>query len=205
MSCLIQSLEPRTLLSASSAQIVADELKIVSDARTARSDVFHYTPILIADAKSIAADLKSLANTSQNRSLGAKLKSDATQWFTRLKTEVLSIIHTGEPDARKAVVDGIAVYLNPSNTSARSQLSADLTQLQSVTSGPIAKLLSDAASARTAILSDLTAITAANPTATTLNSDVSKATSDTNTALNAASSDVHAIQTDVNTLISDLA
>jgi hypothetical protein len=204
MNHLVQPLEPRTLLSASSAQILADELKIVSDAGTARSDVFHYAPILIAGAKSIAADLKSLANTSQNRSLGAKLKSDATQWFTRLKTEVLSIIHTGEPDARKAVLDGIAVYVNPSNTSARSRLSADLTHLQSVTSGPITKLLSDAGSARTAILADLTAITTANPTATTLNFDVSKATGDTNTATNTATNDVHGLQSDVNTLISDL-
>lgn len=204
MNAQIQPLEPRLLLSASSAQIVADELKIVSDAGTARSDVLHFAPILIADAKSVAADLKSLANTSQNRSLGTKLKSDATQWFTRLKTEVLTIIHTGEPDVRRAVADGIAVYLNPSNTSARNRLSADLTHLQSVTSGPIAKVLTDAASARTAILADLTAITTANPTATTLNSDVSKATGDTNTALNAATNDVHGLQSDVNTLISDL-
>lgn len=204
MSRLIQSLEPRMLLSATPAQIVADELKIVSDAGTARSDVLHDAPILIADARAIATDLKSLANTSQNRGLGATLKSDVTQWFARLKTEVLNLIHTGEPDARKAVAAGMAVYLNPSNTSARARLSADLTHIESVTSGPIAKLLSDAASARTAVLADLNAITTANPTATNLNSDVSRATSDTNAALNAATSDVHGLQSDVSTLISDL-
>ena len=204
MTRLIQPLESRILLSASSTQIVADELKIVSDANSARTDVLHFAPILVADAKSVAADLKSLSNTAQNRTLGAKLKTDATQAFAHLKSEVLAIIHTGGPVAKKAVIDGLAVFANPSSVAARARLSADLKHLQSVTSGTIAKFLSDAGSARTAILGDLNAITAANPTGTTLATDVSKASIDTTAALGAATTDVQTLQGDVNTLITDL-
>ena len=204
MSSFIQPLESRTLLSASSAQIVADELKIVTDAKAARADVFHFAPILAADAKTIAADLKALLNATQNRTLAGKLKTDATQWFARLKADVLTIVRAGGADARKSVADGIAVFFNPGNTAARNRLSADLTHLEGITAGPISKLLGDAGSARTAILADLSAISSSNPTNTALTADVQHASTDTNAALQAATTDVQTLQGDVNLLIKDL-
>src|SRR5437016_154498 len=100
MNRFIDPLESRVLLSASSTQIISDELKIVTDAKSARSDVFHYAPILKTDAKSILKDVRSLANTTQNRTLSSHLTTDATSWFSRLKGDVLTIIRAGGADAR---------------------------------------------------------------------------------------------------------
>jgi hypothetical protein len=200
----IDPLESRVLLSASSTQIISDELKIVSDAKAARSDVFHYAPVLKSDAKSILNDVKALANTTQNRTLSSHLSTDATNWVSRLKADVLTIIRAGGADARRAVADGIAVFLNANNTAARARLAVDLTHLQIATNGPISKLLSDAGSARTAILNDLNSISSANSSNTTLKTDVLHASTDTQNVSNVATADVQKLQGDVTTLVKDL-
>ena len=204
MSGFVQALESRVLLSASSTQIIADELAIVSDANAARVDVFHYAPILKSDAKAILRDVKGLANTTQNQTLSSHLITDASTAFSKLKTDVLTIIRAGGADARHAVAGGVAVFLNPGNFAARTRLAAALTHLQSVTSGPVAKLLSDAGNARTSIANDLNSISSANSSNATLQSDVQHASTDTQDALNTATTDIHKLQADITTLVNDL-
>lgn len=204
MNRFVQSLEPRVVLSATAAQIVADELKILADARAVRADVQKFGPSLLAEAKQIRASLKALPATAQNNTLGSRLRADVAAWYGNLKSDVLTLVRTGESAARKSVADGIAVYLSPSNTAARAKLAADLKSLDTATAAPITRILADVASARTAVFNDLNAISAANPSAPALQATVLKASTDSQAALGAATTDVQAIQTHVRALVTDL-
>src|SRR3954447_11033064 len=96
MSHLIESLEARVVLSATAAQIVADELKLVTDAKAVRADVQKFGPALQAEVKQIQATLKTLPATPQNKTLGTRLRSDVSAWYGHLKSDVLTLIRTGE-------------------------------------------------------------------------------------------------------------
>ena len=202
---LVQSLESRRLLSSAPATgVVADELKIVADANSIKADVAHCRRTLKLDAQTISADLKRLPNTAPNRSLLTTLKGDVNHQLVTVKADVSALLKAGEADARKAMADGIRVFLNPTNSAPRAKLAADIRKLQTETATPLAKLLGDLSSAKTAIANDLSAIAAANPSAKQLQADVPAVQRDATTCLNTVNDNVQTVQTDVANLLHDL-
>ena len=201
----IQTLESRRLLSASGLTIVADETKLLGDARTIRSDVQHFAPLLKTDERVIQNDLRGLPNNATNRTLTGTLRGDVQAGIGKLRRDVGNLIRVGSSDARKAVADGISLFFNPTNASAQSRLAADITRLQNETAAPLAALLTDAAAFQSKITQDLTALSNANPTNTALHNDVQAANGHTSSALTTAQHDVTTVQTDLATLLHDLA
>lgn len=204
MSKFVQALESRTLLSASGSAIVADEVRLVGDARAIRSDVHHFSALLKTDSHQIQADLRGLPKTAGNRALVATLRTDLRKGTATLQKDVSAIIRTGSADARKALGDGMALFLNPTNVSAIARLAGDITRLESGVAAPLAALLTDAAAFQANLSGDLTALSAANPTNDTLQSHVQTASADTASALATAHNDVNTVQTDVTALLRDL-
>src|SRR5205085_1373714 len=135
----------------------ADELTILADAQSIRSDLSHCRTKLLGEAKSIGADLKGLPNSSQNRSLLATFKSDEKRCLNTLKADVSALVKAGASGARAALADGIRVFLDPTNAKARSRLANDLARLRQAGTGPLNKLLSDLASCQATVTGDLKA------------------------------------------------
>lgn len=207
MPAFLEQLESRTLFSANplaAAGAAGDELLVLNDARTIRADVQHCAPLLLGDLHGITTDLHRLPASANNRQLLSHLKADEQKYMTSLKADVAGLLRTGAPTARKAIADGIRFFLNPTSTAARNRLAADLTALQAIATAPVATLQSHVTTAQTAVLADLNAITAANPTDTALNSAVQKAQTDSNSCIATVNADVQKIQSDISTLVKDL-
>lgn len=204
MSQFVESMESRRLLSASGLAIVGDEVQLVSDARSIRSDVQHFGRSLKNDEKVIQSDLRGLPDNATNRGLVGTLRTDVRNGIGKLQRDVANLIRVGSSDARRALADGIALFFNPNNSGAQSRLANDIVRLQNETATPIATVLSDATSFQTKVAQDLTAISSANPTNAALGTHANTANTDTASALAAAQNDVHKVQTDVATLLHDL-
>lgn len=187
------------------ATIVADETKLVADARSIRGDVQHFGSLLRNDAKSIQGELRALPDNATNRTLVGTLRTDVQHAIGTLGKDAANLVRVGSADARKALADGIVVFFNPNNSTARSRLAADITRLQTETAGPLAITLNDAATFQGRLSTDLTAVANANSTNAALQTRVQAANHDTASALTTAQNDVHTVQADVTTLLHDLA
>jgi hypothetical protein len=207
MAAFLEQLESRTLFSANPLAAVGaagDELLVLSDARTIRADVQHCAPLLLGDRHGITADLHGLPASASNRQLLSHLRTDEQKYMTSLKADVAGLLRTGGPTARKAIADGVRFFLNPTSAAARNHLAADLIALQKIATAPLATLGSHVATAQAAVLADLNAITAANPTDTVLQSAVHKAQTDSAGCITTATADVQTIQNDISALVKDL-
>ena len=204
MSPFVQTLESRTLLSASGATIVTDEGRLLGDARSIRADVHHFGSVLKNDSRLIQTDLRGLPGTPANRTLVSTLRADVQKGVAKLQKDVAAVVRVGSADARRAIADGLAVFLNPTNARALARLAGDITRLTTEVATPVATVLADAASFQSTVNHDLTAVAAANPTNTALQSHVQTATGDTSLALTTAQNDLQTVQTDVGTLLHDL-
>ena len=204
MSQFIQALEPRALLSASGTTIVADETRLLGDARAIRAEVSHFGSLLKSDARTIQADLRGLPNTPANRALTSTLRTDVQKGIARLQKDVSVVIRVGSADARKALADGLAVFLNPTNAAALGRLAGDITRLTTATAAPIATVLADATAFQSQVGQDVSAVAAANPTNAALQTHVQAANADTSSVLSTARTDLQTVQTDVTTLLHDL-
>jgi hypothetical protein len=207
MSAFLEQLESRTLFAASPLAAVGaagDELLVLNDARTIRADVQRCAPLLLGDLHAITADLHALPASANNRQLLSHLKADEQKYLTSLKADVAGLLRTGAPTARKAIADGIRFFLNPTSAAARNRLAADLAALQAIATAPLATLQSHVTAAQTAVLADLNAISAANPTDTSLAATVQKGQTDSTSCITTINADVQKIQSDISTLSKDL-
>lgn len=204
MSQFIQVLESRTLLSASGTAIVADETRLLGDARTIRAEVSHFGSLLKADSRLIQADLRGLPNTPGNRALVATLRTDVQKGIAKLQKDVATVIRVGSADARRALADGLAVFLNPTNAPALARLAGDITRLTTEAAAPIGTVLADAASFQSTVSHDLTALSNANPTNAALQGHVQTANADSSAAISTAGHDLQTVRSDIATLLGDL-
>jgi hypothetical protein len=204
MSPHIQALESRTLFSAVPVAIFTDVGALQSDAGALKADLRQQVPVLMADARSLVKDLHALPPTAQNRGILGKLRSDEMKGIARLRADAGTMLHTGPAKIGRAITDGMNLAAHPTDARAQARLSADLTALQSMDTALSAEFLSDAQNAASTLGADLTALSAANPSATTLEGDVAKTSTDMTGLLTSLQSHFQSTQGDFQHLMTDL-
>src|SRR5438067_2329214 len=119
MSRFIQSLESRTLFTASFAN---DQLQILADAAAIKGALKSAGAVMAADMKLIAADVKAVtttANKATNAELLTALKADVTQALALLRADQTPLLASAGL-ARRAAAEGQSLTLNPVNPTVRA-------------------------------------------------------------------------------------
>ena len=204
MSTCIESLERRTLLSASPDQLSADLQQIQTDGPSILSDVFSCRRTMLNDFKAIAPDLRALPHTSASRALAAGVRTAQKQLISTFGRDYTAIIRAGLPSGRRAGKDGTALFNDTSDTVAASRLLADLKTLQQRTAAPLAAFLADMPRVTSALTARLAAVASANRGSTNLQLHATTETTDVNNCLATLQTDANTAQTEVATLVSDL-
>lgn len=200
---LIEHLEGRQLF-ASSATIVADLSRVVSDGLAIAADVRQSLPVLLADARTVSADLRSFAQSSQGQPLVTKLKQDDQKWIATLRIDGAAVKNAGAAKARVAFNAGLLVFRHPTNFTYIERLGADLLALGSAVTAPLATLQAAATSGEATISTDLQNIAAAASSDTTLQAAIQQVQTDAGSAQSTIDQAGQQLQTDVGTLVSDL-
>ena len=204
MSTCIESLERRTLLSASPDQLSADLQQIQTDGPSILGDVFSCRRTMLNDFKAIAPDLRSLPHNRANRALAAAVRTAQNQLISTFGRDYTAIIHAGLPTGRRAGKDGTALFNDTSDSAAASRLLADLTTLQQRTAAPLAAFLADMPRVTSALAARLADVVSANPSAGNLQAHTTNETTDANNCLAMLQADANTAQTEIATLVSDL-
>ena len=166
MSAFIQSLEGRTLFAAAFA---AEQLKVVADAAAARAALTAAAKTMAAEMKTLATDLRPLAtptNRAANLALLKALKADVAASVKTLRLDARNLLTRSTALSRRVAATGNALTLRPGNPQLMARLAADLPALVLTTQASLAQLSADIAAMD--IEPELTALTAANPTAAVL-------------------------------------
>jgi hypothetical protein len=203
MSRFVQSLESRMFLSAtpvSKATLVADEALIVADGAGAKADLVELTATLTADTRAIQATLKQLPKT--NLPLFQSLKVHETKLLSLIRRDLNAVLGPATALARRSVADGVASMLK-STAAVGARVAADIAGLGTITNGPVATLQADAQGP--SIGADLQALLAANPSSTSLASDISALQNDAADAATTLTGAVLAFQADIGALATDVA
>lgn len=172
MSQFIQSLESRTLLSASTTEataLLADVKQVKASSVVVRADM----KVAAADASSglhkITADLKSSttsANRATNAGLVKALKAAGASDLAMLKGDETALLAVGSSLSARSAADAKALLLHPTNTTLQAKVAADLSALSTQPAAKLATFEAD---------------TQANPLETPLNNLI--AANQSNTAL----------------------
>ena len=200
MSRFIQLLESRTLLSVTTATLLADEALIVADAATAKADLRVLAAAVRADTKTITADLKGTPKT--NLPLLHTLKTDEAKALAVITKDLNALLNPGVSLSRRSTAAGVA-QIHKGTAAVEAKVAADVAALQTVTTAPLATIQAD--DQGNTIGTDLQALVTANPSDTTLATDVSKQETDTNTGGATFNTAAVKFQTDIGTLATDLA
>jgi len=205
MSQFIEALEFRKMLSASPDQLTGDLQQTVTDGQSILGDVFSCRTQIIADGKSINADLRAAPHTAANRKLLAAFRSSQNQWVTTFTRDYHALIRAGLAEGRQAAKDGTTFVNNPTDAATASRLLAELITLQQRTASPLATFLADMPKVTSALSVRLAATAASNPGTASLQAHATGETTDVNTCPTTFQTDAKTAQTDVATLIADLA
>ncbi len=171
MSRFVQILESRTLLTATNSSLAAELATVNTNAAAVKADLATLTATAKVDMKAIATDLKGTSKT--NVPLLKKLQGDENKWLTKIKNNTNALLRAA-PLSAKGVADGDAFLAAPTKLSLQSKIVGDVNALNVATTAPLAALTADIPSAT--ISADVTALTTANPTNTTLAADASRIT-----------------------------
>lgn len=210
MSQFIESLECRTLLSASSteaATLLADVKQVKATSVTVRADMKLAAAAATASLRQITADLKS-STTSANRATNASLLkavkvADATD-LAKLKGDETALLAVGSSLSAHSAADAKALLLHPTSTVLQAKVAADVSALSTqpaaklvifqadAVSNPIETPLNNLIAANqsdTALLTDAGAFGGSGALATAF-SNLTTAVADFINALSSLSSDV---------------
>lgn len=198
MSRFIEPLECRTLLSASASTLASDLAAINTDASTVKLSFGTLEITLAGDFKAILGDLK--GSGKSNNALLRTLKSDGKKTLNKLKSDGKALLKATSV-SKRATADGIKLT-QKSSTALTAKVQKDITLLGSATSTPLSNIQAD--SQNTGLGTDLDALTAANPTNTSLATDDAKAKTDATTQGSAFVSAAQTFATAVTTLQTDL-
>ena len=152
MSHFIESLESRTLLSASSteaATLLADVKQVKATSVTVRADMKLAAAAATASLRQITADLKS-STTSANRATNAALLkavkvADATD-LAKLKADQTALLAVGASLSAKSAADAKALLLHPTSTVLQAKVAADVSALSTQPAAKLAIFQADAVS-----------------------------------------------------------
>jgi hypothetical protein len=196
---MIQSLESRVLFS-SVATFLADGTQLAIDVGAARVDVAAYATALRGDVRSVGGDLHGLPKSAGNTSLLNALQADESKWSAAVRADVRSVVSAATVNGKKTITDAIHVFLHPTNLAFIARLASDLLSIGSGLSAPLAKLQADVASGRSALLTDLNNLAAANSSDAALQSNVQQIGSDSQSAIDKLTADGQTLQSDLQNL-----
>lgn len=143
MSQFIQSLESRTLLSASSTEataLLADVKQVKASSVVVRADMKVAAADASAGLHKITADLKSSttsANRATNAGLVKALKAAGASDLATLKGDETALLAVGSSLSARSAADAKALLLHPTSTTLQAKVAADLSALSTQ---PAAKL-----------------------------------------------------------------
>lgn len=208
MSRFIQSLESRTLLSATLTKemVLADQMSAIADVATTRASFKAVASGIAADTRTIAADLKPLAtadNRQANAALLKTLRADAHTGLATLRADNAHLLGMTTGVLHRSTAHALALLAHPTNAALQAKVTADITALATAIAAPLAQLQADLQAF--SLDADLTGIADANPTGTQLATDVAAAQTNQAAAIGTFGTAAAAIQTDAGTLATDLA
>jgi len=205
MNQFVEGLESRRLLSATlPLALLGDVSKLLADAHATKVDFQQHLPAFHADAQVLNKDLHGLPNSGTNHALLGKLRGDEGHTLATVRADLGSLLGGGGAAIRRALADGMRVFLHPNDALAKVKLLADVTIMQAGATALFTKFATDFQAAGSTITADLSALTAANPTDTTLANAVHTAETDGGKLVTALATDLQGIQGDVTKLLTDL-
>lgn len=169
MSRLIQSLEPRTLFSATSAEaalLLGDARQVTASAAGVRTDLRVAISTATTGLNKVAADVKTTttpANRASNAALVRALRAGELSTFAKLRVDQTALLTIGASLSTRSVADARALLLHPTSATIQARVAADITAL---TTEPAARLATFQADAQSdligAALANLIAANSAN-------------------------------------------
>lgn len=172
MNQFTEQLEGREFFSATTATIFADLIKVSKDAAQIQNDLRGYIPALQADLKPVAVDLKALPLSKANIQLLTKLRTDQVKAVVTLAQDYRTLMVVSTKAMTKVTMDAFMLMAKPNDEAVKAKLAADITAAQSAAAAPTAKFMTDLEACATTLSADVTALIAANPTATKLATDL---------------------------------
>ena len=199
MSRFVQALESRTLLTATTSSLATELASVNTNASAVRADLAALQLNARTDMKAITTDLKGSAKT--NVPLLKKLQVDEGKWLAKIRNNTNALLRA-QPLSAKGVADGDAFLAAPTKLSLQSKIVGDVNALNVATTAPLAALTANVST--TTLAADLSALTTANPTNSSLSADATKTTTDLNTDSGKLVTDAGSFSTAVGTLNTDL-
>jgi hypothetical protein len=175
MTRLIQSLESRTLFSATSAEaavLLGDVRQVTASAATVRAGLRAAMSAATVGVNKVAADLKSSttpSNRSSNAALLRTLRAGEASTFATLRVDQTALTLVGAGLAARAAADAKALLLHPTSAAIQARVAADITALGTLPAAKLATFETDSQSG--VIGADLTNLINGNPSNTALATD----------------------------------
>jgi hypothetical protein len=204
MNRYMESLEGRTLCSATPTQLWADEMQLAADSRATITALRAVIPAVRTDMLAVRTDILKLPLTKTNLLLMAKLQVDQIKASVTLIQDYAMTVAIGMRAINKLFADGVMLKLMPTSEIIQAKVQADLVAFQAASAGPSAKLAADMTAFGTTIAADVAALVAANPTATQLATDVQKFQTDAVASLAPVQAALAQGGTDLAKLVTDL-
>jgi hypothetical protein len=204
MNRYMESLEGRTLCSATTTQLWADEMQLAADSRATIAALRAVIPAVRADMLAVRTDILKLPRNTTNLLLVNKLQVDEIKASTTLLLDYARTVAVGTRAINKLFADGVMFKLMPTNVLLQAKLQADMAVFEAASAGPSAKLTADMTAFGTTIATDVAALVAANPTATQLATDTQKFQTDAVASLGPVQAALNQGGTDLAKLVTDL-
>ena len=204
MKSMLETLESRTLYSASPATVEAAAAAVAADVTALRTSLTADAATYKADTAALAADAAALPKTKANRKLIAALDRDGradTARVTAVGTRASALVTARES---RLTGDATTYLLDPSSTAARAKLSADLTGVEKAAAPLLAKAESTLTAAPAKLAGDLAALVAANPSDPALSADAAKAATDVTAIASADGPQLAQARIDLTAVLADL-
>ena len=160
------------LFSASSQAVLADGLKLETDAKALAAEFKSSVATFKADAAALKVDVKALPKTAANRKLEGAVLRDQAKVLGKLAGGGETLARAAGPAVKRAVAVGVAVLADSSNAAAVAKLRAAVSTIEAKAAVPVTNLITTLEAASATSFTDLTALSAANPTDTVLSADV---------------------------------
>ena len=204
MNRYMETLEGRTLCSATTTQLWADEMQLAADSRATITALRAVIPAVRPDILAVRTDILKLPRNLTNLVLVTKLQVDCFKASTTLLMDYAMTVAVGTRAINKLFADGVMLKLMPTNALLQAKLQVDMAFFQAASAGPDAKLTADMTAFGTTIAADAAALVAANPTATQLATDVQKFQTDATASLAPVQAALNKAGTDLTKLVTDL-
>jgi hypothetical protein len=203
MSQFIESMESRTLFTASAGVILADLEAIKSAVVTAKADLKASLTQATADVKSLKAAVAAAKPTASQKATLTTLQADELKGAVKSKAQVTAILASGTHDGLHLLAVLESLRAHPTSTVIQAKVEVALAALQGAFSNTVVTTVEgDASTIVTTLNTDLNAVATAIPST---QSDVTTFEGHLATDLTTLSTQATAIQSAIAVLAGNLA